>query len=146
MPAPFYPGTGPAAQAAGTAVAARASGTAPVGNGPVVHGGSAEASDRSVVVEELVFEVPPHELEAWLDADRAAWDELLASSPGFLGKEVWVGGPGDPVRVVVWWASDEHLERVPDGAQERADRRMGDLQREPRPHLLRRARVVPPRP
>jgi uncharacterized protein (TIGR03792 family) len=107
--------------------------------------GSVDVGEGRVVVEELVFQVPPDEREAWLAADQAAWDELLSASPGFLGKQVWVGpGPGDPVRVVVWWASDEHLERVPDDAQERADRDMGRLRRDPQPRILRLARAVPP--
>lgn len=98
------------------------------------------------VVEELTFTVAPDELGRWLAADGAAWDDLLAGCPGFLGKEVWVAdGPPALVQVVIWWASRAAPERLPDSAQADADRRMGDLHREPRARHLRVARRLAPR-
>jgi len=102
-------------------------------------------TSAAVVVEELVFEVAPTPSEHWIEADAGAWDDALAASPGFLGKEVWVSadGPG-PVRVVIWWRSMEDQRRAARALQQDADSRMGALYREPVGHDLRRVRRLEP--
>lgn len=109
-------------------------------------GATPRGQEHEAVVEELTFDVAPDELEDWLAADQAAWDDVLAGCPGFLGKEVWVtSDPPGSVRVVVWWASRDDQERVPDHVQDQADRRMGDLVRQPGSRHLRMVRRLRPR-
>ena len=54
-----------------------------------------------MVIELLRFEVPVTAQAAFLTADAAIWIPALATSPGFLGKEVWVSG--DAMRLVIRW-------------------------------------------
>jgi len=99
----------------------------------------------TVVVEELVFDVAPARRDDWIEADAAAWDDALAGSPGFLGKEVWVPAHGESsVRVVIWWRSMDDQRRAAHTIQGDADRRMGRLYREPSGHDLRRLRRLEP--
>jgi len=99
----------------------------------------------AAVVEELVFDVAPARRDQWIEADAAAWDDALAGSPGFLGKEVWVAADGESsVRVVIWWRSMDDQQRAAHTIQGEADRRMGALYREPAGHDLRLVRRVEP--
>ena len=54
-----------------------------------------------MVIEVLRFCVPVAAQAAFLAADAAIWTPALATSPGFLGKEVWVSG--DAMRLVIRW-------------------------------------------
>lgn len=54
-----------------------------------------------MVIEFLKFTVPLAEQAAFLAADAAIWTPALATSPGFLGKEVWASG--NDVRLVIRW-------------------------------------------
>jgi uncharacterized protein (TIGR03792 family) len=87
-----------------------------------------------IVVEELVFVVAAEERDGWTAVERDAWDGFLAAQPGFLRKEVWLGEEPDgraTVRVLVWWASQEHWDAVDPAAVASIDDGMGNQWREP---------------
>lgn len=77
-----------------------------------------------MIIEQLTFEVAPDHLTDWLTVDAAVWDPVLASLPGFLGKEVWIteppsdgsasGAPVVEVQVIVRWTDRATWKSAPD--------------------------------
>ncbi len=67
-----------------------------------------------MVIEWLKIKVSPELREKFLQKDAEIWTSMLASYPGFLGKEVWID-PQIPTEVVlvIRWASREAWESVP---------------------------------
>lgn len=61
--------------------------------------------ETPLVVEELVFQVNPERLEAYMDGDYEIFTRGLEQYPGFAGSEIWVSAdrPGY-VRNIVFWA------------------------------------------
>lgn len=66
-----------------------------------------------MVIEFLRFCVPVTAQAAFLAADAAIWTPALATSPGFLGKEVWVSG--DAMRLVIRWRAQGDWDAVDQG-------------------------------
>ena len=58
--------------------------------------------------------VSPELREKFIQKDAEVWTSMLASYPGFLGKEVWIN-PEIPTEVVIVirWANREAWESVP---------------------------------
>jgi uncharacterized protein (TIGR03792 family) len=75
---------------------------------------SCEQSD-CMVIESLQFQVDPDYREQFIQLDEQIWTPVLANSPGFLGKEVWIS-PDDlsEVVIVVRWASFEEWQAIPE--------------------------------
>ncbi|ELR19374.1 uncharacterized protein ACA1_265990 [Acanthamoeba castellanii str. Neff] len=71
----------------------------------------------TTVVELLEFEVPPGEVDQFIEADERVWTAYLSSCPGFLDKqEESSGALLDERQVVcatVWWASLELWKAIP---------------------------------
>ena len=78
-----------------------------------------------MVVEVLRFEVDPSDFDEWVDVDRRTWTAFLEQQRGFLRKEVW-RGPGDEVRVVVWWRTRDDWDAITDQQVAEVDARMGE--------------------
>ncbi|MBD2180680.1 TIGR03792 family protein [Planktothrix sp. FACHB-1355] len=73
-----------------------------------------------MLIEWLKFKVAPERREEFIDNDAEIWTPVIASSPGFLGKEVWIN-PTEPTEVimVIRWATCEQWKSFP---QELLDR------------------------
>ena len=57
-----------------------------------------------MIIEYLCFQVPVAAQPAFLTQDAAIWTPALATSPGFLGKEVWrTRDAPDRVNLVIRW-------------------------------------------
>ena len=54
-----------------------------------------------MVIEMLGFQVPVAAQAGFIALDAAIWTPALATSAGFLGKEVWFSG--DDLRLVIRW-------------------------------------------
>ena len=67
-----------------------------------------------MVIEWLKLRVSPELREKFIQKDAEIWTSMLATYPGFLGKEVWIN-PETPTEViiVIRWASREAWESVP---------------------------------
>jgi uncharacterized protein (TIGR03792 family) len=67
-----------------------------------------------MVIEWLKVRVSPELREKFIQKDAEIWTSMLASYPGFLGKEVWIN-PETPTEVVlvIRWANREAWESVP---------------------------------
>ncbi|HEY9665704.1 MAG TPA: TIGR03792 family protein [Coleofasciculaceae cyanobacterium] len=67
-----------------------------------------------MVIEWLKVRVSPELREKFLQKDAEIWTPMLASYPGFLGKEVWID-PEKPTEVilVIRWATRQAWEAVP---------------------------------
>lgn len=63
--------------------------------------------------EWLRFRVKPELRERFIQLDQEIWDEAIASSPGYLGKEIWLGESPDQVVVIVHWQSEALWKAVP---------------------------------
>ena len=63
-----------------------------------------------MIIEYLRFSVPLAAQSAFLAADAAIWTPALATSPGFMGKEVWVRG--DDLRLVIRWRAQADWDAV----------------------------------
>ena len=57
-----------------------------------------------MIIEYLRFAVPVAEQAEFIQQDAAIWTLALATSPGFLGKEVWreLGAP-DQIGLIIRW-------------------------------------------
>jgi uncharacterized protein (TIGR03792 family) len=66
-----------------------------------------------MVIEWLKLRVSPELREKFIQKDAEIWTSMLATYPGFLGKEVWIN-PETPTEViiVIRWASREAWESV----------------------------------
>ncbi|MCA1994338.1 MAG: TIGR03792 family protein [Coleofasciculus sp. S288] len=67
-----------------------------------------------MVIEWLKLRVPAELREKFIQKDAEIWTPMLASYPGFLGKEVWIN-PETPTEVIliIRWASREQWQAVP---------------------------------
>lgn len=67
-----------------------------------------------MVIEWLKLRVSPELREKFIQKDAEIWTSMLATYPGFLGKEVWIN-PETPTEViiVIRWANREAWESVP---------------------------------
>ena len=74
-----------------------------------------------MVIEWLKFRVKENSREEFIHHDRLIWTNFLRSTPGFLGKEVWIepNSPDDIILIIKWktrkeWKSiaSEDLEKV----------------------------------
>ncbi|MFB2935131.1 TIGR03792 family protein [Aerosakkonemataceae cyanobacterium BLCC-F154] len=66
-----------------------------------------------MVIEWLKFQVDLERREEFIQKDMEIWTPVLAQSPGFLAKEVWIN-PDSPAEVifVIHWASHEQWKSV----------------------------------
>lgn len=66
-----------------------------------------------MVIEWLKVRVSPELREKFIQKDAEIWTSMLATYPGFLGKEVWIN-PETPTEViiVIRWANREAWESV----------------------------------
>lgn len=66
-----------------------------------------------MVIEWLKFQVDLKRREEFIQKDTEIWTPVLAKSPGFLGKEVWIN-PDSPTEVifVIHWESREQWKSV----------------------------------
>ena len=64
-------------------------------------------------IEELVFQVPPEQVERYLDLDMEIFSTALSTVPGFLGGESWVSvdRPGE-VTSLYFWASEKDFQSL----------------------------------
>ena len=66
-----------------------------------------------MVIEWLGFRVKPELREKFIVEDEKIWTPVLAASPGFLGKEVWIApGVEDRVYFVIRWQTREQWKAV----------------------------------
>lgn len=85
-----------------------------------------------MVIEWLKFRVPAEVREKFLQKDGEIWTPALATSPGFLGKEVWLNPrDSEEIILVIQWASREIWSAFPSELLEETDRQfareMGEL-------------------
>ena len=67
-----------------------------------------------MVIEWLGFRVKPELREKFITEDEKIWTSALATSPGFLGKEVWIEPElSDRVYFVIRWQTREQWKAVP---------------------------------
>lgn len=67
-----------------------------------------------MVIEWLKIKVSPELREKFIQKDAEIWTAMLASYPGFLGKEVWINPQmPDQVVLMIRWRSLEEWKSVP---------------------------------
>ncbi len=67
-----------------------------------------------MVIEWLKFRVAPELQENFLKKDEAIWTSLLASYPGFLGKETWlVPDAAEEIVFVIRWQTRQQWKSIP---------------------------------
>ncbi|TVQ59164.1 MAG: TIGR03792 family protein [Spirulina sp. DLM2.Bin59] len=66
-----------------------------------------------MINEWLRFRVNPELREKFIQLDQEIWDGAIATAPGYLGKEVWLGESPDEVVVIVHWESYPLWKSVP---------------------------------
>ncbi|MEG3840674.1 TIGR03792 family protein [Microcoleus sp. herbarium14] len=81
-----------------------------------------------MVIEWLIFKVPPEKWEAFIRRDEEVWTAGLKSFPGFLGKEIWVAPVENEVVMLIRWETRELWKSVPQRTIEELDAKMGELQ------------------
>lgn len=69
-----------------------------------------------MIIEYLSFSVPLAAQDRFLAQDAAIWTPALATSPGFLGKDVWrqVGAP-NRINLVIRWRAQADWDVVDRG-------------------------------
>jgi uncharacterized protein (TIGR03792 family) len=86
----------------------------------------------AMVIEWLKFRVNPQKREEFIRKDAEIWTSVLASYPGFLGKEVWI----DPhtleeVVCIIRWETKEQWKAIPqtalDATEQQFARGMGKV-------------------
>jgi uncharacterized protein (TIGR03792 family) len=77
-----------------------------------------------MVIEWLKFMVAPQSREKFIEKDAEIWTSLLASYPGFLGKEVWLN-PEIPEEVVliIYWKTQDEWKSIPHSVLEETERK-----------------------
>jgi len=82
------------------------------------------------VIEFLTFDVPPDELDEWLEVEALHWSRFLETREGFLRKEMW-RSTDDPamVHAVIWWESVAHWKAIPQSALDAVIEAMGPYER-----------------
>jgi uncharacterized protein (TIGR03792 family) len=76
-----------------------------------------------MVIEWLEFKVPETSREKFIQKDEKIWTALLASYPGFLGKEIWLD-PVTPERIILVnrWQTKEDWKSVPQTVLDETER------------------------
>lgn len=86
-----------------------------------------------MVIEWLKFKVDPRSRETFIQKDAQIWTPVLASSAGFLGKEVWI----DPhaireVVLVIRWETRQQWKAIPqdvlDATEQKFAEQMGEIE------------------
>ncbi len=88
-----------------------------------------------MIIEWLKFRIAPQLREKFIEKDAEIWTPVLASSPGFLSKEVWISpDAADEVIFVIRWETLQHWQSVTqtllDDAEAYFAKHMGDDQYE----------------
>ncbi|PSB16418.1 TIGR03792 family protein [Phormidesmis priestleyi ULC007] len=80
-----------------------------------------------MLIEWLKVKVPPELREQYIQKDDEIWTPLLASYPGFAGKEVWIN-PKDPMEIVmvIHWESRDGWKSIPVEKLEETDRQFAE--------------------
>ncbi|OKH38937.1 cyanobacterial protein, TIGR03792 family [[Phormidium ambiguum] IAM M-71] len=80
-----------------------------------------------MVIEWLKFQVDSARREEFIQKDGEIWTPLLAKSPGFLGKEIWIN-PDSPTEVicVIHWASREQWKSFPQKLLDETEQRFAE--------------------
>ncbi|MFB2971966.1 TIGR03792 family protein [Aerosakkonema sp. BLCC-F183] len=80
-----------------------------------------------MVIELLKFKVAPARREEFIHNDAEIWTPIIASSPGFLGKEVWIN-PAEPTEVimVIRWATCEQWKSFPQELLHRTEKKFAE--------------------
>lgn len=75
-----------------------------------------------MVIELLKFKVTPERREEFVQKDTKIWTAMLANSPGFISKEVWIN-PHDTSQLVlvIRWESREQWNAVPQELLEKTE-------------------------
>jgi uncharacterized protein (TIGR03792 family) len=66
----------------------------------------------TLTIERLTFQVDPTIRDKFLAEDAAIWTQMLASQPGFLGKEVWLSENPQEIVAIMHWASREQWKAI----------------------------------
>lgn len=67
-----------------------------------------------MVIEWLKVRVSPELREKFIEKDAEIWTSMLATYPGFSGKEVWIDPKtASDLVLLIRWASREHWKSVP---------------------------------
>jgi len=67
-----------------------------------------------MVIEMLTFEVPPADLDHWLQVEEANWSRFLETKDGFVRKEMWRSAEDEgKVHAIIWWESMEQWKAIP---------------------------------
>ncbi len=78
-------------------------------------------------VEWLKFRVPPQEQAFFLQKDDEIWTPVLASSPGFVGKEAWQHPyHADEVILVIRWTSRDDWKAIPEDLLDQTTQRFNE--------------------
>lgn len=77
-----------------------------------------------MVIEMQRLRVKPELRDRWLAADEEVWTAGLYAEPGFVGKEVWIGGgdQGDEIVLVIRWRSQADWDGMSKARQAALDR------------------------
>ncbi|MGK7874423.1 MAG: TIGR03792 family protein [Xenococcaceae cyanobacterium] len=75
-----------------------------------------------MVIEWLKFRVSPQSREKFIQKDAQIWTQMIASYPGFLGKEVWIN-PNAPEEIVlvIRWQTRQQWKSIPQAALEETE-------------------------
>ncbi|MGB7443931.1 MAG: TIGR03792 family protein [Coleofasciculaceae cyanobacterium] len=67
-----------------------------------------------MVIELLKIRVPAEHREKYIQVDAQIWTSMLASYPGFMGKEIWLD-PANSTEVIliIRWASRQQWKSIP---------------------------------
>lgn len=67
-----------------------------------------------MVIEWLTFRLPQTDHARFLALDAEIWTAVLATCPGFLGKEVWrAGADPDALHLIIRWQARADWHAVP---------------------------------
>lgn len=76
-------------------------------------------------IEELIFQVDPDYIDAYIEADYETFGKTLSHYPGYLGGEVWISKdhPGI-VHNIIFWESEDALKAIPGDVAAEQDARL----------------------
>ncbi len=83
-----------------------------------------------MVIEMLTFDVPPSDLDDWLQVEETNWSRFLEAKDGFVRKEMWRSADDDgKVHAVIWWESMEQWKAIPQAELDGVIEAMGPHER-----------------
>ena len=99
--------------------------------------------EQPLVVEELVFQIDPDRLQAYLDGDFEIFTKGLEKYPGFCGSEIWVSAdrPGY-VRNIVFWKDQQSFQAVDSAWTIQADAELAALVGEGKMKLIEQSHTI----